>query len=194
MASPNLRSKVRLAIVGYETSGSRDYVATLRARAKQLGIEDAIQYFGAVPDRQEMLKIAREADLGIALLPMRDGDANHATMVGASNKPFDYLSQGVPVLVNCEQPWIECFVTSGYGRCCDPANSASIASQLRWFLENPDERTSMGAGGQSRIRSDWNYESQFAPVLSLLESITSLSHNSASQEPGRRDHRSFTAA
>jgi glycosyltransferase involved in cell wall biosynthesis len=61
------------------------------------------------------------------------------------------------------------FVRPGYGLACDPGDADDIAQAVRWFLDHPAERSAMGAAGRARVRGDWNYESQFAPVLAVLE-------------------------
>jgi len=61
------------------------------------------------------------------------------------------------------------FVRPGYGLACDPTSAHDIARAIRWFLEHPEERLAMGSAGRARVRNDWNYESQFAPVLAVLE-------------------------
>lgn len=86
-------------------------------------------------------------------------------MTGASNKPFDYLSCGCPLLVTALPDWEHMFVQSGLAFSCDAEDPASIATAIRWYYEHPAERTLMGEAGRKRILSEWNYESQFKPVL-----------------------------
>ena len=89
-------------------------------------------------------------------------------MTGASNKPFDYLACGLPLLVSDLPDWREMFVAPGYARACDPSDAENVAAALRWFVENPGAARAMGERGRQRIAADWNYERQFAPVLSEL--------------------------
>lgn len=67
--------------------------------------------------------------------------------------------------------WVEFFVNPGYGLACDPDNVDSIASALRWFLENPQKRRKMAERGRQKILSDWNYETQFEPVLRYMKEL-----------------------
>ena len=50
--------------------------------------------------------------------------------------------------------------------------------------ENRDELRAIAARGQARLRDDWNYETQFAPVLAemLGERSASLGHSDAALE------------
>jgi glycosyltransferase involved in cell wall biosynthesis len=56
-----------------------------------------------------------------------------------------------------------------YGRACDPADADSIAAALRYFCEHPAEMRRMGEHGRQLILEHWNYETNFRPVLELLE-------------------------
>jgi glycosyltransferase involved in cell wall biosynthesis len=140
----------------------------LRDLAAQLGVENRVEFIGAVPTRAELLDWTRRSHVGIAFMPkVATGSDDHA-MVGASNKPFDYLANGVPVLVADLPDWRSLYVETGYGLACDPDDARSIAAALEWFLAHPTERQAMGERGRQRIARDWNYEAQFAPVYQEL--------------------------
>ena len=50
----------------------------------------------------------------------RAEDLNMLHMVAASNKPFDYMACGLPLLVTDLPEWVETFVKPGYALACDP--------------------------------------------------------------------------
>jgi spore maturation protein CgeB len=89
-------------------------------------------------------------------------------MAGASNKPFDYMAAGLPLLVSDRPDWYEMFVVPGYARACNPGDPDSIATALTWFLEHQAERCAMAARGRARIETDWNYDAAFEPVMRSL--------------------------
>ena len=91
-------------------------------------------------------------------------------MVGASNKCFDCLACGIPLLVSNYADWEKTYVEPRYALSADPNDPSSIAFALEWFLNNPGERCAMGERGRQKILDDWNYEKQFKLVLELLES------------------------
>lgn len=167
-----LPDTVSLTIVGYETAGHSGYTQALLAVAHGLGVGHRVSYAGLL-SREEMLRHSADYDVGLSLMPAEGGDLNERTMVGASNKPFDYLACGLPVLVSDLPEWRETYVDAGLGRACRPASAASIADALRWFLAHPAERVAMGERGRARILQDWNYETRFAPVLARLEAVAS---------------------
>lgn len=158
---------VKLRIVGYETVGHPTYIEELRAMAVQHGIERRVQFVGPV-SRRELMVSSRQCDVGLAFLPKGSQDLSDETMVGASNKPFDYMASGLALLVSDLPRWRAMFVENGYGRACDSDDPKSISDALRWFDEHREVMTQMGARGQHRVLSEWNYEAQFAPLMVTL--------------------------
>ncbi len=109
---------VRLRVVGYETIGSVGHVAELTRRAEQLRVVDRIEFLPALP-RVDLFPVCRRSHVGLGLMPLTGGDLNMTHMIGASNKIFDYLSQGMPVLVSNLPAWRVEYVDSGLGLACD---------------------------------------------------------------------------
>jgi glycosyltransferase involved in cell wall biosynthesis len=167
-----LPGNVRFQVAGYETIGHLGYVAILKAEAQRLGIQKRFEYLGAFP-RKDLLPLCRNADVGLSLMPTTTSDLNEQAMTGASNKPFDYLACGVPLLVSDLPDWKELFVEPGYALACDPADPYSIAQALSWFVEHPGQTRQMGDQGRRRILNEWNYESQFQKVLERMTPDTS---------------------
>ena len=164
-----LPESVKLRVIGYETVGHEGYMDSLRAAAHQLGVDQRIEFLGTLPTRADVLTWARRSDVGLSLFtPSIPAGADDEAMVGASNKPFDCLASGLPLLVSDLEEWHRLYVTPGYALACDPADPESIAAALQWFLTHPRERWQMGESGRQRILGEWNYERQFAPVYAAL--------------------------
>jgi len=157
---------MRLRLIGYEVQGAKGYVARLLEIGKRFG-HDVVEYLGQI-SRDRLLLEASRADVGLALLPLNPEDINLRFMLGASNKVFDYMASGLALLVPELPDWIECFVRPGYGRSCNPVDTRSLVTQLRWLAANPAARRSMGVKARAKIEADWNYERAFAPVLDRL--------------------------
>jgi glycosyltransferase involved in cell wall biosynthesis len=166
-ALAQVSAEVRLTVVGYETAGSTGYLKIMRDRARELGVENRLNLTGPL-QRREVFEISLRHDVGLALLPLKSGDINFVAMTGASNKPFDYLACGLPVLVSTLAEWEEMYVRSGFGMSCDPNSVESIAAAMQWFCENPAEMRAMGERGRQKTLTAWNYEAQFQPVLEHL--------------------------
>jgi glycosyltransferase involved in cell wall biosynthesis len=166
-ALAKLPDNVKLRVIGYETVGHAGYVNRLKAAACQLGLDDRIEFVGPT-SRQELLQWARRSHVGLCFIPKVAASVDDAAMVGASNKPFDYLANGMPLVVTDLAEWRSVYVTPGYARACDPDDPDAIAAALQWFVAHPVERWAMGERGRKRILDDWNYERQFAPVCEQL--------------------------
>lgn len=166
-ALAELPAGVKLRVIGYETLGALGYVNELKQLAARLGLSERVEFNGPM-SRFELMERCAENDVGLSLLPSEGDDPNEQAMVGASNKAFDYLACGLPLLVNDAPDWVNFYVTPGYALACRPHEAESLADAIRWYWENPAERQRMGENGRQRILSAWHYEQQFAPVRAML--------------------------
>lgn len=160
---------LKLRLIGYEVPGMIGYTDRLKADAERLGIADRFEYLGTIPQRSDLMARAAECDVGLSLLQFKSSDINMRHMAGASNKPFDYLSQGLALIVPNDAEWETLFVANGCARSCVPDNKAALVEVFRWLAAHRDEVRAMGERGREQVREVWNYESQFAPVLAVLE-------------------------
>ena len=106
-----------------------------------------------------MLQVGARFDVGLSLMPMESDDANMTTMIGASNKPFDYMAQGLPMICSELADWRETF--TDHADFCDPRSVESIAAAISDLLERRAHWSAIGTKGQEKIASRWNYESLF---------------------------------
>jgi glycosyltransferase involved in cell wall biosynthesis len=120
--------------------------------------------------RADLLTQAARAHVGLALMPCQSNDLNMRHMTGASNKPFDYMAQGLALLVSDLPDWKTMFVDPGYGMACNPTDADSISTALDWFIDHPEARRAMAVRAQNKIEAEWNYDTQFRAVLEFLES------------------------
>lgn len=160
---------VELWIAGYETQGSYGYLEELRARAQALGVDGRLRLLGAHA-RDQLWAYCAEADVGICFYGMdRGGDINMRHMAGASNKPFDYLSQGMALLFDDVPQWRQ-LLAEQYGWACDPTQPAELAKIIDQMSQDRALVLAKGERGRLRVLAEWNYEQQFAPLLNHLRS------------------------
>ena len=94
---------------------------------------------------------------------------NERTMPGASVKVFEYLSQGVVPIVNSNLGW-ECdFISPGYALGTDPRDPNTLAEAFEQAITK--RSNTWFTQVQEKLKSDWNYEAQFAPVIQFLEEL-----------------------
>jgi glycosyltransferase involved in cell wall biosynthesis len=167
LAVRRMAGRARLRIAGYEAPGARGYVRHLIGNDKGTVVDAPIEYLGMVP-RADLLAEAARAHIGLSLMPFKSDDVNMNNMVGASNKPFDYMAAGLPLLVSDLPDWTRMFVEPGFARAADPTSTDSLFAALEWFVNHAHDRQEMAARVQAMIESTWNYETVFAPVLKAL--------------------------
>lgn len=102
------------------------------------------------------------------MFPTCTENQNLQNIVGASNKPFDYLACGCPLLVSDLPEWNAMFVFKGVALNCRPDDPESIAAAIRWYYDHPVERLAMAEAGRQRILRQWNYEMHFEETHRLL--------------------------
>lgn len=174
----------RLTFAGYETAGSVGFVQEFLSRAAALGIAGRVRHLGPLPSRTDLLHSADGADVGLALMPPASDDINLVHMVGASNKPFDYLARGLALCVSDLPDWKAMFVDPGMALSVDPTSASGFRDRVSWCEANRDAVRAMGERGRLRIEQDWNYERQFASVLERIEG-RSLAPSRVAQETAR---------
>ena len=130
--------EANLCVVGYTTIGSETYPERLREMAKMMDVADRVQIHNAV-SRCALLDETRQHSIGWAAVAGRIDEPNLLELFGASNKVFDYLACGLPVLVSGLPEWRRHIVDAGYGLACNPEDPWSIAQAVRWFLDHPTE-------------------------------------------------------
>lgn len=160
---------VVLRVAGYETISTRGYVDSLKALAGSLGIGHRFSYLGAAK-RDDLYAAARAADVGVLLF-----DSNFIEpMAGASNKPFDFLACGLPLITNDTTEWRDFFGDRNVSLSCRPDDPDDIARVIMWYRDHPEERASMAQRGHQAMLDEWNYEQSFAPVLEALEAPSGI--------------------
>jgi glycosyltransferase involved in cell wall biosynthesis len=167
-ALARLPPDVRFEMAGYETISCKGRVGELLARARELGITGRVQVHGVLPLRADLLSAASRADVGLALFANQFRDP----MVGASNKPFDYLASGLPLLTNRTPEWESFFGVEGVSVSCDPEDPDDIARAVLELRNDPNRRRAMARVGRRLIETKWNYETQFAKVIDFLETVS----------------------
>lgn len=166
-AVASFNGAVRLDVAGYESPDSQGYICELISKWNRGAIE-VIRFLGE-HQHSNLLKFASRCHAGLALMPLDSDNVNIKHLVGASNKAFDYMAAGLPLIVSELPKWREVFVDAGYGKSCDPRSVESVKSVLTSLRQNPQLASDIAARARLKIEKEWNYEAQFRCVLRELE-------------------------
>ena len=159
---------VMVRVVGYETASGKGYMAELEARYGAVNDGGIVDWVGE-KNRCDILRLASECHVGLALMPAGSVDINMRHMTGASNKAFDYMAAGLPLIVSDLPDWHAMFVTPGYGIAADPRNVDSLVNAFKFLQNNKDDIEATGRLNREKILDHWNYEHEFASLLKRFQ-------------------------
>ena len=145
--------------------GGGSLLKDLKAQASHLGIEDRLDWRGALP-QEDVIKLYREADLFV--LPCRvaaDGDRD-----GLPNVLVEAQSQGLACVSTPVSGVPELIDDGENGALVDPDDPEQLAGALEKLCRDPARRVLLGAAGERRVRKDFTYENGISALMALLRS------------------------
>lgn len=108
-----------------------------------------------------------DARVGLVLLhPL----PNHHDAI-RSNKLFEYMAAGIPVIAPDLPRWREIVRGVGCGLVVDPLDAAAIAAAIEHLLTHPEEAEAMGRRGRKAVETTFNWENEAPRLLSLYRGL-----------------------
>ena len=95
---------------------------------------------------------------------------NHMDAIG-SNKLFEYMAAGIPVIASDIPTWREIVVGTGCGMVVDPRDHAAVAGAIEHVLTHPEEAEAMGERGRAVVLERFNWDGEGARLLSLYRDL-----------------------
>jgi glycosyltransferase involved in cell wall biosynthesis len=83
------------------------------------------------------------------------------------------MACGLGLVISDLEDWRAIFDRDDLSRVCDSDDAASIAAAVCRYLDHPEQARALGERARQKILDEWNYETQFAPVLAKLSERTS---------------------
>ncbi len=123
----------------------------VQSLAKELHVKNV--HFEARVIRSELPNVLRQADIGVSTIaPFPVLEANAAT------KFYDYLSLGLPVVIN-HGGWQADYLRNNHcGLSSKLGDVSALADNIRFLADHPDVRSEMGHNGAASARRDFDRE------------------------------------
>jgi glycosyltransferase involved in cell wall biosynthesis len=146
------RNDVQFAIIGGGTE-----LAALKDMSRRLKIDDVIEFFGRVPDR-ELWEILGTAD--VCVNPDRANEMNDKSTM---NKIIEYMALGKPIVqFDLTEGRFSAAGASLYAR---PNDTRDFADKLCELLDDAELREKMGKAGRARVEADLAWHHQVPRLL-----------------------------
>jgi glycosyltransferase involved in cell wall biosynthesis len=149
------RDDVRFVIVG---DGEQD--AKLRSLAE--GMNNVI--FTSWLDQASVQAILRISTVGLA--PYKND-----TMITLPNKPFEYMSAGLPLLSSLKGELEDLIKREKIGLQYQAGDPQSLARQVIWLAEHPEERREMGRRVSKLFEERYNADLIYPKLVKHIEYV-----------------------
>lgn len=157
--------------VAFTFIGAGDSFEDLRALARELGLADACEFTGRIPDA-DVERILATADVCVSPDPK-----NPLNDVSTMNKVLEYMACAKPVV--CYDLREHRF-SAGEGALYAKADDvADLAAQIERLLADPDLRARMGAYNRERFLSQMAWEHNAGELLKAYAWLTAAPKRSA---------------
>ncbi|MGR6912903.1 glycosyltransferase family 4 protein [[Actinomadura] parvosata] len=141
--------------------GGGDTFDAMVALARELGLDDCIEFTGRIPD-EDLMRYLSTADVCLSPDPL-----NPLNDVSTMNKVMEYMAMSRPI-VSFELR--EARVSAGEAALYAPANDESeFAKLIARLLDDPDERRRMGEIGRERVAGPLSWEHSKTALLAAYE-------------------------
>jgi glycosyltransferase involved in cell wall biosynthesis len=157
--------EVELSLMAF---GYRDGERVLRTRIAALELGERVRFLPLVAPGEVMASVARH-DVAVNLLtnPRHHVSIRHAS----TNKMYEYLAAGVPILCSDLEGFVREFVETGAAFAVDASDPADIARGLRAVVAARAELPAMGARALELARTRFNWATQERNLLRLYTEL-----------------------
>lgn len=163
-----VRPHARMIFVG-EGDSPQDRIF-LENRARQLGIENSVEFTGQMPMREALERVSRAA---VCVSPF------YPTFVLRSTSPtklIEYMAQGKPIVANDHPEQQEILKSSGAGLCV-PWSIDTFSEAILSLLNDPIAAAEMGEKGPAWVAANRTYKRIADQIYSHYSDIFSTQTN-----------------
>lgn len=131
-----------------------------RYRAEAAGLGNVV--FTGWVDRDDIAVLSRHAHAGL-------GAYKKGALMSLTNKMFEYLAAGTPILLALPGEAEQIIVGNGAGKAYEPGNPKSLASVAAWLADNPAERDAMAQNARQLFEVRFSADRIYGELVDFLE-------------------------
>lgn len=132
---------------------------------------DRVELVGWQPTLADVIDLFRESDVGLLCF---HPDPNKTNAVHRSNKLFQYMAAGLPIVVSDVGDWRRLVEEVGCGVAVDPEDPDAIATAMARLASDPDRRFRFGRNGHEAALARFNWDAQCEELLGVYERLTGV--------------------
>lgn len=129
---------------------------------------DRVEIVGWLPTLEDVIDHYRAADVGLMCF---HPDPNATNAVHRSNKLFQYMATGLPIVVSDIGNWPDLVADVDCGVAVDPEDPDAIAEAMLRLVDDPELRDRLGRNGHRAALDRFNWETQRDRLLELYERL-----------------------
>ncbi len=146
--------------------GDGDYLPTLKKNAKELDVENLVDFKGWMKSHDIPQHIFT-SDIGI--IPHKKTEHTDTTI---PNKLFDFMACGKPVIVTNANPMKRIVEQEQCGVVFNSEDIEDFERAVMRFLKNPDMISNLGTNGKNAIANKYNWAIDSSVLIDVITGIT----------------------
>jgi glycosyltransferase involved in cell wall biosynthesis len=140
----------------------------LRREVELLPAFKRVQFLGRLTRYEEMVAAISGAR---AALVCFHHDPNLDNAVERSNKLFEYMGLGIPLIISKIPGWAAMVDKYDCGKTVDPLDPKDIAEKMIWLATHPDEAARMGENGKRAVAEHYSWEQEGARLVAAYHQL-----------------------
>lgn len=144
----------------WRIAGDGPQMQILRSLAKELGIEDRVQFLGW-QSREQLIELYKQAN--VFLFPSRHE--------GMPNALLEAMASGLPIIATCIAGSEELVLDDKTGFLVPSEDIEALRIALKKLLNNPARREQMGFASRAHTEANYSWESTARQYALLLEKV-----------------------
>lgn len=135
---------------------------------RRAAASDRVELVGWLPSLAAVVDLFRRSDVGMLCF---HPDPNKTNAMHRSNKLFQYMAAGLPIVVSDVGEWPRLVTDVGCGVPVDPEDPDAMAGVMVELIEDADRRVALGRNGHRAALERFNWETQREKLLALYERL-----------------------